>query len=360
MESVYIHIPFCRTICSYCDFCKVLYNGPWITNYLNTLLKEINKRYEGEEIKTLYIGGGTPSILSIKDLKYLLEIIKVFKLNKLEEFTFECNINDINEEMLDILKENKVNRLSIGIESFNENKLQFMERYHTYEDVQKKIELIRNKGFNNINIDLIYGIPNESIKDLKKDLELFLSLKPDHISTYSLIIEDNTKIGISNILPIEEELDREMYDLICKKLEDNKYNRYEVSNFSLPGKESKHNLQYWNNNEYYGFGLGASGYIHGVRYDNTRSLTNYLKEKYTLKEEIISKDDKMYNELMLGLRKIEGVNCREFYNKYHTNIQDAFNIKECIKEEELIYEDDYLYINPKYIYVMNEILIKIL
>ena len=360
MESVYIHIPFCKTICSYCDFCKVLYHGPWINSYLNALLKEIHTRYEGEEIKTLYIGGGTPSILNTKELKYLLEIIKVFNLNKLEEFTIECNLNDINEELLDILKENKVNRISIGIESFNENKLSFMERSHTYEEAQEKIELIRSKGFNNINIDLIYGIPNETIKDLKKDLELFLNLKPDHISTYSLIIEDNTKIGIQNTLPIEEELDREMYDLICKKLEDKDYNHYEVSNFCLPGKESKHNLQYWNNNEYYGFGLGASGYIHGVRYENTRSLTNYIKGKTTLKEEIISKEDRMYNEIMLGLRKIEGINCRDFYKKYNVYIQDAFNIEECIKEQELIYEDDYLYINPEYIYVMNEILIKIL
>ena len=357
MESVYIHIPFCKTICSYCDFCKVFYHGPWVTNYLNSLLKEIKEKYEGEEIKTLYIGGGTPSSLTIKDLKYLFSIINILKLNKLKEFTFECNLNDINEELLKLLKENRVNRLSIGIESFNEAKLSFMERSHTFKDAQEKISLARELGFDNINVDLIYGIPNETIKDLKKDLDQILELNPNHISTYSLIIEDNTKIA--NMIPISEDLDAEMYETICKKLE-GKYHHYEISNFAEPNKESLHNLNYWNNKEYYGFGLGAHGYIHGVRYENTRSLTSYFKDKYLLKEELLSQSDQMYNELMLGLRKLEGINCKEFYQKYKTNVQDAFNIKEALEEDELIYENDYLYINPEYIYVMNEILIKIL
>ena len=358
MESVYIHIPFCKSICSYCDFCKVLYNGPWITPYLNALIKEIQDKYEGEEIKTIYIGGGTPSSLTLKDIKYLLSALKIFNTDKLEEFTFECNLNDINTYLLQLLKDYNVNRLSIGIESFNENKLSFMERSHTFEEAKEKINMARELGFDNINVDLIYGIPGETIKDLKKDIELLLELKPDHISTYSLIIEDNTKIGISNMVPISEDLDAEMYNLVCKKLEN--YNHYEVSNFAKEGKESKHNLAYWNNNEYYGFGLGASGYVHGARYENTKSLTKYINGTSLYKQEILSQYDQMYNEIMLGLRKLEGINCKKFYQKYNTNVQDVFNIKEAIKENELIYEDDYLYINPDYIYVMNEILIKIL
>lgn len=360
MESVYIHIPFCNSICSYCDFCKMLYNGSWVTQYLNALINEIQDRYLGEEIKTLYIGGGTPSSLSIKDIRYLFEIISRLNLDKLEEFTFECNLNDINEDLLQVLRENGVNRLSIGIESFNEDKLKFMERYHTFSDARDKMKLIRKMGFNNVNVDLIYGIPGETLKDLKKDLDLILKLEPDHISTYSLIVEDNTKIGINGVLPIPEELDASMYEYICDKLDVKKYNHYEISNFALKDRESRHNLQYWNNNEYYGFGLGAHGYIHGVRYENTRSLTKYVKGEFLKSEEILSKEDKMYNELMLGFRKMEGINLKDFFMKYEINMQEAFDLRDVLKEEELIVDGEYIYVNPEYIYVMNEILIKIL
>lgn len=360
MRSVYIHIPFCKSICSYCDFCKLFYHGPWVTQYLNSLLLEIQDKYMGEEIETLYIGGGTPSALSIKDLKYLFEIIDKFNLSDNLEFTFECNLNDINEELLNFLKDNRVNRLSIGIESFNEDKLAFMERSHTYEAAENAISLARSIGFDNINIDLMYGIPGESLKDLKKDIDLFLKLDPDHISTYSLIVEDNTKISNAGVAPISEELDASMYELICDKLDNKKYVHYEVSNFAKRGKESKHNLTYWNNEEYYGFGLGASGYRHGVRYENTRSITKYFKGEYVKNEELLSKEDKMYNELMLGFRKMEGINLREFFLKYEINMQEAFDLREVLKEKELLVDGEYIYVNPEYIYVMNEILIKII
>ncbi len=360
MESVYIHIPFCKSICSYCDFCKMLYNGSWVTQYLNALIEEIKDKYDGEVIKTLYIGGGTPSSLSLKDLKYLFEIIKQFNLTELEEFTFECNLNDLNAELLQFLLDNGVNRLSIGIESFNEDKLKFMERHHTFLEAEEKFKLMRKMGFNNINIDLIYGIPGETLKDLKKDLELFLKLEPDHISTYSLIVEDNTKIGINGVIPIPEELDASMYEEICEKLDMKRYEHYEVSNFAKKGKKSKHNLKYWNNEEYYGFGLGAAGYTNGVRYENTRSLTEYINGKRRKKEEILSIEDKMYNELMLGFRKMEGINLKDFFIKYGVNMQEVFDLHEVLKNEELIVDGEYIYVNPEYIYVMNEILVKIL
>lgn len=360
MESVYIHIPFCKSICSYCDFCKMLYNGSWVTQYLNALIEEIKDKYDGEVIKTLYIGGGTPSSLSLKDLKYLFEIIKQFNLTELEEFTFECNLNDLNEELLQFLLDNEVNRLSIGIESFNEDKLKFMERHHTFLEAEEKFKLMRKMGFNNINIDLIYGIPGETLKDLKKDLELFLKLEPDHISTYSLIVEDNTKIGINGVIPIPEELDASMYEEICEKLDMKRYEHYEVSNFAKKGKKSKHNLKYWNNEEYYGFGLGAAGYTNGIRYENTRSLTEYINGKRRKKEEILSTEDKMYNELMLGFRKMEGINLKDFFIKYGVNMQEVFDLHEVLKNEELIVDGEYIYVNPEYIYVMNEILVKIL
>lgn len=360
MESVYIHIPFCKNICSYCDFCKLYYNGSFVTRYLNALINEIQDKYLGEEIRTLYIGGGTPSALTVKELNYLFEIIHKFNLSKLEEFSFECNLEDITEELLTILKNNGVDRLSIGIQSFNPKKLEFMERNHSFDDAKDKFKLMRKMGFDNINIDFMYGIPGETLKELKKDFDTILKLEPDHISAYSLIVEDNTKIANKGVIPIPEELDASMYEYICDKLNSKKYVHYEISNFALKGHQCKHNLTYWNNEEYYGFGLGAHGYIHGVRYENTRSINKYLDGKFLLKEELLGKEDKMYNELMLGFRKLEGINLKKFFMKYEVNLQEVFDLKEVLREGELIVDGENIYVNPDYIYVMNEILIKIL
>lgn len=360
MKSVYIHIPFCKTICSYCDFCKHLYNNENVEKYLIALENEIKDRYNEEELETLYIGGGTPSALSIKELKKLFNIIKIFKLKKLKEFTFECNIKDITEELIKLLIENKVNRLSIGIESFNKNKLKFMEREANFDDTKGKIEMIRKYGINNINLDLMYAIPNEKLKDLKKDLKQILKLKPEHISTYSLILEEYTKISINKVEPINEELELKMYNYIRNKLKKKKYKHYEISNFSLTGKESLHNLTYWNNEEYYGFGLSSHGYIDGIRYENTKNFNKYINEEFVHKQEIVGIKEKQENELMLGFRKVEGINLQCFYDKYGVNMQDIFPIKPLLKNKDLIYKNGYVYINPDKLYIMNEILLKMI
>lgn len=360
MKSMYIHIPFCKSICSYCDFCKLLYNKEWANAYIEELGKEIKSKYENDVLDTLYIGGGTPSSLDNEDLEYLFDIIKDINLSDDYEFTFECNLNDIDDSLLSLLKRNRVNRLSIGIESFNKNKLKFMERNHTFEEAKRIIELVRNYGFNNINIDLIYGIPDEKINVLKSDINKILKLNPEHISTYSLIIEDHTKLKINNINNISEELDAKMYNLIINKLTKKGYMHYEISNFSKEGYQSRHNLNYWNNSEYYGFGLGASGYILGFRYDNTKNLNDYLNGEYVLTENILSKKEDMENEIMLGLRKIDGINIEEFYNKFDIDIQEAFNIKDLIKEKLLTYKNGNIFIPKDKLYLMNEILIKII
>ena len=360
MKHMYIHIPFCNHICSYCDFCKMFRNDNFIDLYLDGLSKEIDEYYNGEEMDTLYIGGGTPSCLSIEELNKLFNVLNKVKLSNNYEYTFECNPGDINEELIDILIKNKVNRISIGIESFDIDNLGFMERKVDFKDIKSKINMIKNKGINNINLDLIYGIPEESIKILKKDLRLLVKLKPTHISTYSLQIEEHTKIYNEGIINISEDLDYQMYNLIIKYLKKHKYNHYEISNFSLNGFESKHNTSYWNNEEYYGIGLGASGYIDGFRYENTRNLNKYLNGKYHKNEELLSIDDKMYDEVMLGLRKLKGINLKEFKDKYGINLRDKFYIDDLIHNKELIIKNDYLYVNPKYIYTINEILVKIL
>ncbi len=358
-KAVYIHIPFCKSICTYCAFCKVLYHQEWAVAYLKQLKEEIEDRYMGEKIKTIYIGGGTPSALTITEVEFLLLLTDKFDKSELEEFTFECNIEDITEELLILLKKFNVNRLSIGIESFDEDNLLLMHRKTNYEDTVNKMDLIREYGFHNINIDLIYALPNEKLSTLKEDVKKILSLNPEHISTYSLMIEDNTFLSYKKTKTTSEDIDADMYEYICKKLDKEGYNHYEVSNFSKPNYESKHNLTYWNNEEYYGFGCGASGYIAGVRYDNTRSLSSYLKGEYKSSDSLLSKEDIMDFEVILGLRKMQGINLKEFYNKYNLNMQDVYPIKPLIKNGDLIYKDGNVFINPKKIYVMNEILLKL-
>ncbi len=356
MRSVYIHIPFCKSICSYCDFCKMIYSESWADTYLDELSVEIDNYYENDEVGTIYIGGGTPSSLNNSQLIKLFDIIKSkFNLNHLKEFTFEMNVNDINNELCNILKSNGINRVSVGVESFDEFNLKFLNRKHNKKEIINNIKLLKSYGFN-INVDLIYALPTESFSTFKSDLNQIIKLDVNHISTYSLIIEENTMLYKNNIKSIDEELDYKMYDYVCKKLKSKGYNHYEVSNFSKDGYESIHNLTYWNNNEYYGFGLGASGYINGVRYDNTRSLNKYINHEYRLNEFIVSKKEDMENELILGLRKLSGINVYSFYEKFNENIQDVFNIKDVVKKGLIKLDGNFLKIPEDKIYIMNEII----
>ena len=349
---MYIHIPFCEYICSYCDFCKFYYNEKEVDIFLDDLEKEIEKYYNGEIIETLYIGGGTPSSLNIIQLRRLFELTKSFKINNLE-YTIECNVEHITEEKLKLFAEYGLNRLSIGVQSFNEKKLKYLHRRHTKEEALDKIKLAK-KYFDNINIDLIYAVPGETLEDLEKDLEILIDLEPQHISTYSLIIEPHTMLNNKGASNIDEELDNDMYQLIIHKLQD--FEHYEISNFG--NIKSRHNLVYWNNEEYYGFGVGASGYINRVRYDNVKSLKSYSSGKYRLVEEKIKENKKIENEFILGLRKVSGIDIETFFNKYGKTVLEMENVKKLIAEKKLILEGNNLFINPEMLYISNDILIE--
>ena len=353
--SVYIHIPFCSNICSYCDFCKMYYNKNWVSKYLDRLDEEVDMYYKGDIVNTIYIGGGTPSCLNLDELEKLLEITNKFKKSKSVEFTIEVNIEDINIDKINLFKKYNVNRISIGIQTFNKKHLKLLNRCHEYEDVYNKINLLKNNGFNNINIDLIYAIEGESIKDLKNDLDLYLKLDINHISCYSLMIDKNTKLYIDGVNNIDESLDYKMYKFIEDYLERHDYKHYEISNYSKNNFESKHNLVYWNNLHYYGFGLGASGYIENTRYTNTKNLNKYLTS-FEREVEYLDKNDIIEYEMILGLRKFKGVNKRDFKNKYGLSIEEIFDIKKLILDKKLIDDGEYIYINKDYMYVSNEIL----
>ncbi len=360
VTSCYIHIPFCNSICSYCDFCKVFYNKKMVNDYLHMLSLEIEERYKNEELSTLYIGGGTPSCLSIKELVLLFSILKKFKIKKNAEITFECNIENITEEKLKLLKENGVNRLSIGVQTFHTKYLKYLNRNHTKKEIYEKIRLAKKMGFNNINIDLMYGFQGETLKEVLEDVQCFFQLDILHLSIYSLILEPHTFLSVQKEIEIDEELEANMYFHIRELLIHHGYEHYEVSNFAKKGYASKHNLTYWNNENYYGFGVSASGYVNNIRYDHTRSVTHYNRGDFSLLEDTLDRNHIIENEFMLGFRKIKGISKKAFYQKYKIRLENIAIVQKLLDSNKLKQNDTHIFINPKYIYVMNEILIQLI
>ena len=360
VSSVYIHIPFCSKICTYCNFSKVHYNTIIVDKYLISLEEEIKARYKGETIKTIYIGGGTPSSLNLKQLHKLFSIISIFKLDKNPSITIELNPNDIIDEKIKLLTKYKVNRVSIGIQSFNKKILTLLGRTHTYSDVKKAINLLHSYNINDINLDLIYGINTQTIKALKEDINLFLKLDITHIATYSLILEESTILYNNNYQVIDEDIEYDMYKYINKTLTSKGFNHYEISNYAKVGYESIHNLVYWSNKEYYGFGVGSASNIGNKRYTCINNIRKYIDKIYKYEEEIITLKKCEEYEYILGLRKIKGINIEEFILKFNKSPLDNDVIKNLIKENKLLLENNNLFINPKYIYISNEILLDII
>ena len=357
IKSAYIHIPFCNTICTYCDFCKIYYDKKYINDYLSNLEKEIKSRYKEDILDTIYIGGGTPTSLDVSELERLLKILSIFKKNNNLEYTIESNVESLSLDKIKLLKKYGINRVSLGVQSFNNNILKELNRHHSKDMVFKAVKNLKNNGITNINIDLIYGVNND-INNIKNEIKEFIKLDIPHISCYSLIIEDNTIFGISNRNYIDESIEYEMYEIIRNTLKDNNYNHYEISNYSKDNYQSRHNLTYWNNDYYYGFGLGAVSFIDNKRISNTKNLTKYLKGNYIYEEILEDKKTRMENELIVGLRKIEGINTKEFYKKYNENIEDIFPIKRLIKEGKLNIKNNNIFIPEDKLYLSNEILLE--
>lgn len=359
-KAVYIHVPFCKTICSYCAFTKFYTNEEFINKYLISLKKEIEITYKKEKIKTLYIGGGTPSALNYNQLKTLLEITNIFNKEKNLEFTIECNIDSLTKEKLNLMKKYKVNRLSIGIETTNKKLLKLLNRELDKEKTKEIINYSKKIGITNINLDLIYALPDQKIKDLDKDIDFILSLQPTHISTYSLMIEQNTKLYINKYKEIDQELDYQMYNFIIEKLKKYNYNHYEISNFSKLNYESKHNNTYWENKKYYGFGPGASSYINNERINNTKSLNKYFSYEFIKDKEKLNIYDIIEYEIILGLRLKRGIDLKLFEKKYNKKLIDIYNYEELIKNNLLFLNNNYLAINKNKMYISNKVISELL
>lgn len=349
--GIYIHIPFCIKKCEYCDFVSYCNKEKYVPQYINALKKEIKNNINKEyKITTIYIGGGTPS--SIEE-NYIADIIETIKLNmndeNLKEFknvevTIEVNPGTVTEKKLETYKEIGINRLSIGLQETHDELLKSIGRIHTYEEFLKTYNLARKIGFNNINVDLMIALPNQTIQDIKENLEKIIKLNPEHISVYSLILEEGTpfynKYNENKIRLPDEELERNMYWYVKNTLENNGYVHYEISNFSKKGFESKHNMNCWNQEEYLGFGVAAHSYNNKIRYSNTNSIEEYIKGSNKIIHEKQTLEDMQKEYMLLGLRKIEGINIQKFKNKFAQN--PIFIFKEQLSklvDEELIIVD---------------------
>ena len=327
--GIYVHIPFCKRKCAYCDFISFSGKQKLIPEYIESVIKEI-KNYKIEkdkyEIKTIYFGGGTPSII---ESKYIVEILKTIKeeFNVLNnaEITIEVNPGTVDKQKLKDYIDAGINRISIGLQSTRSELLKLVGRIHSYSQFLEVYNLAREVGFNNINIDLMIGLPVQRLKDVETDLERIINLKPEHISVYSLIVEEGTRLEerIKNdelYLP-SEELERKMYWRVKETLEQNGYKHYEISNYAKPGFESKHNVSCWNQEEYIGIGIAAHSYIDKKRYANTDEFEEYFDwpENSQIIYEKQTKEDEMKEYMLLSLRKIEGVKISEFKNKFIEN-----------------------------------------
>ena len=311
--SLYIHIPFCETICDYCDFTKLQYFRMFAVNYLKALKQEIDS-YQIGELKTIYVGGGTPTALEDDLFLELLEIIKPYTKG-VKEYTFEANPESLSESKIKLLKQYSVNRISLGVQSTDTKVLKAINRQHSYEDVVKAISQLKENCIDNINVDLILGLPHSSETLLKRDLENLTSLGIKHMSCYALTIHPHTVLFNQGFREMDDDLMRKNYDIVHNFLKEKGFEHYEVSNWCLPGYQSEHNFTYWRNEQYYGVGLGASGYIGNIRYKNTVNLDKYLKGEYIQdKEEVTSKDIFTY-QVMLNLRTKEGISLSLLKNK---------------------------------------------
>jgi len=355
MRGLYIHVPFCRQKCFYCNFFSVQYNDILANKYIHALLKHAVK-FKNRKIDSVYVGGGTPSVLSLRQLRKLLQsLYKIFDLSKVREFTVELNPESASREKLHFLREIGVNRLSIGLQSVEDISLKFLGRMHDFKTFCYVYDMVRRENFDNINIDLIYGLPNQTLKDWKRTIKKTLVFDSEHLSIYPLTIEENTWFYGSNIVTCDN-VQRNMYDQVVEILASNGYSHYEISNWSKQNRESLHNMNCWRNFEYVGLGAGAAGYFKRKRYKNVEDVGRYidlLKSGYGAEVENEYIDDRVYEmeTIILGLRLLdEGLDIRCFKKPRYYNV-----LLECLEDKTLKIKDGRIKLAKECVFIFNHV-----
>lgn len=355
--GIYVHIPFCKRKCYYCDFISYTNKSEnLIKKYVDELKREIQEyNFDKYNVTTIYIGGGTPSFINSNYVEDIFRCLKSKLKQDLKnmEITIEVNPGTVTEEKLNTYKQIGINRLSIGLQTTNNKLLKQIGRIHTFEDFEQTYELAKKVGFENINVDLILGLPNQTIQDLKESLERIIKFEPNHISVYSLIVEEGTKleeeIQKGNMHLPSEELERNMYWYVKNTLELKGYKHYEISNFAKHGKESKHNMNCWEQKQYIGIGVAAHSYLNKERYCNTDDLEEYINNRNKIVNEKQSKQDEMKEYMLLGLRKLDGVHISDFKKKFVENPLYLFRMElnKLIDENLLEIDGDFIRLTNK-------------
>jgi len=366
--GLYIHIPFCKSKCNYCDFISYADKHYECFSYKNKLIKEIKKVVEkNSEIKSIFFGGGTPSIFPTDYIREILSALSYYKKTSNVEITIEANPNTLDKDKLKDYLDMGINRLSVGLQSHDKNLLKILGRTHTFDDFERNIFCAKNIGFKNISADVMFSLPNQTLDIWKETIEKLISFELNHISAYSLIIEKNTPFGKlydKNQLTLpDDKLDREMYYFLRERLLQANFRQYEFSNFAKVSHESVHNKIYWQRENYIGVGLGAHSFVDGVRYSNTTSLDDYLNlENVVVEEHKIDILEAMEEFVFLGLRMTQGIETAKFQKEFSKDVFDVFggNLKSVIELGYLKNEKGFLYLTNKGIDVSNLVFSEIL
>ncbi|MCK5051011.1 MAG: radical SAM family heme chaperone HemW [Candidatus Cloacimonetes bacterium] len=358
ISYIYIHVPFCLKKCSYCSFFSIEFSKEASNRFVKYLKKEINLFKQKYQVKpkTIYFGGGTPSLLTAGQIN---SIISQFDISKTEEITLECNPVNINNKFVDNLKTTQINRISMGIQSFQDKELKVLGRLHKADEIGNAYKILRDHGYNNISLDLIYGLPNQTRKDVEFSLVEIIKLDPEHISTYCLNLEKDVSLFFKiDQIPTDEKV-ADFYNLIRKKLISTGFDHYEISNFAKIGFESKHNLCYWNDEHYLGFGPSAAGYIENIRYSNTANFSEYYKmldkNKIMKDKTILNKDDHEKEYIFLGLRKASGIDLKDFNNKFKIDFTEKYDQVIHKFNNLLEINDKTIKLKPEAYFISNEI-----
>ena len=355
-KSMYIHVPFCDSICAYCDFERCKRVESLSKKWLDRIVEDIHERKD-EKIKTLYIGGGTPSCLSIDELDCLLSACDVFKPI---EYTIEANIENLSKDKIDCMVRHGVNRISLGVQSLNDDLIKLIHRHHTSDMIFKKIDEIYESGIHNISVDMIYGLPNQTLAIWLYDLhKLTTNPKISHVSIYSLTIEKNSYFGRNGFEKIDEELDEEMYFKAIELFEKNGFKQYEISNFSRINSESKHNTTYWEYEDFIGLGCGAYGKENHIYYHHPFRINEYINHTLISEKTYLEKEDEMFEMIMMGLRMKKGISLSKFKDYFNEDLISKYEIP--IKKHQALnnleLDDHYLKCSEKGFGLLNNILI---
>lgn len=358
MSFVYVHVPFCKTICSYCDFVRCGYHQGLADKWLQAIQKEIKEKLRNEKITTLYLGGGTPTSLTIAQMEVLLECLGEYSAD-VEEYTVEANVESLDDSMLDLLAGYGVNRISLGVQSIDATLIKRMNRHHDKQMVIDTIQRIHHHGIHNISCDLIYGLPTQTPALWQEDLRVLCEQDIQHISLYALTIEEHSAFGREKVAAMEEDEEADFYEAAITYLRSQGFEQYEISNFARHKHYSKHNQAYWHYEDFIGIGCGASGKQKHARYDNTRNLETYLRQGPSPSYIALTSKDERFEMIMMGLRLTQGISLSKFSKRFGCELLSCYEnaVQKNIRLGLLRMENGFIKATDKGLHVLNSVLL---